>query len=70
METAIIISLVLIALFLASRWWFWAAAFGIGGLASAFATLASIFHFQILGALGFCFLAMVCFAITNSILDY
>jgi hypothetical protein len=43
--------------------WFWMLVFGIGGLAAAFSTLASIFHFQILWALGFFFLAIICYVI-------
>ena len=39
-------------LWLVSRRWFWIAATGIGGLAAGFTTLACIFHFQIMGALG------------------
>ena len=40
--------------------WFWILVFGIGGLASAFSVLASIFAFQILGALGFTLLTVIC----------
>ena len=61
----------LLALFCGSAWlacWlmlkpmFWILALGIGGLAAAFATLASIIHFQIGGALLFFFLMAACWA--------
>jgi hypothetical protein len=42
---------------------FWLVAFGVGGLAAAFTTLACIFHFQILGALGAFFLTGICWFI-------
>ena len=44
--------------------------FGIGGLAAAFATLASIFQFQIIWALGFFFLTIICWVITVTILTW
>ena len=47
-------------LYLMTRKWFWLGVFGIGALASAFATLASIIHFQILGAVAFFFLMAIC----------
>jgi hypothetical protein len=56
-------------LFLITRRWVWMLVFGISGLAAAFSTLASIFHFQILGALGFCFLSWICFVIAALIAD-
>ena len=43
--------------------------FGVSGLAAGFSTLASIFHFQILWALGFFFLTIICWMITAAILD-
>ncbi len=49
--------------------WFWVLAFGIGALASAFTTLACIFHFQILGALGAFLLMAICWVIAASIID-
>jgi hypothetical protein len=39
---------------------FWILALGVGGLAACFATLASIIHFQILGALVFFALMAAC----------
>ena len=47
-------------LFLLTRWWFWLLAFGIGAVAAAFSTLASIIHFQILWAMGYAFLLLIC----------
>ena len=64
MEYLLILVCLLVGLYLLSRRWVWVLAFGIGGLASAFSTLASIFHFQILGALGFFFLMVICWFIT------
>ncbi|WP_146179257.1 hypothetical protein [Limnohabitans sp. Hippo4] len=69
METIFAIGLCVAALYLITRRWIWILFFGISGLAAAFSTLASIFHFQILGALGFCFLAWICFVITAVIAD-
>jgi len=40
--------------------WFWVLVFLTAGLASCFAMLASIIHFQILGAVAFFFLMAVC----------
>ena len=69
METALVIVLCAVALYLATRRWVWILVFGISGLAAGFSTLASIFHFQILGALGFCFLSWICFVIAAVIVD-
>jgi hypothetical protein len=57
----------IIALVLITQRWFWLLAFGIGGLASIFAMVASIIHFQILGALGFFVLSSVCWNIVGAI---
>ena len=69
METGEVILMVLgiLMLVLISKRWFWILVFGIGGLASAFSCLASIFHFQILGALGFFVLAFILWGITGAI---
>jgi len=69
MENVLIFGFVVLAIVLIIQRWFWILVFGIGGLAAAFSTLASIFHFQILGALGFFFLAIICWGITSSIAD-
>ena len=61
METADIILTVagLVVIGLMTQKWFWLFVFGTGGLASAFACLASIIRFEILWALGFFFLAVI-----------
>lgn len=72
MDTAnngIILILGLLGIALLFQRWFWTLVFGIGTLASAFSCLASIFHFQILGALGFFFLAFFLFALTVAVAD-
>jgi hypothetical protein len=69
MENVLIFGLGVLALVLITQRWFWLLAFGIGGLAAAFSTLASIFHFQILGALGYFLLTLICWGITAVIAD-
>lgn len=56
--TLIILGLVALGLvvWLMTKRWAWIIALSIGSLASGFSCLASIFHFQILGAIGFFFL--------------
>ena len=49
--------------------WFWIITLGLSALASAFACIASIIHFQILGAVGFFVLAFVLFEITSDMDD-
>ena len=67
METAILLSfgavVVILALVVASKRWMWLVLFGLATLASAFTVIASIIHFQILGAVGFTALTFVLFAI-------
>jgi hypothetical protein len=46
---------------------FWVLVFFLVGLASRFAMLASIIHFQILGAVGFSFLMAVCWGFAGGI---
>jgi hypothetical protein len=46
--------------------WFWVLVFLTAGLASCFAMLASIIHFQILGAVAF-FLMAVCWGFAGGI---
>ncbi len=64
----IIVAILIVAgiffLFLLMQRWFWILVFGISGLASAFATLASIFHFEILGAIGYFFLMAILWILT------
>jgi hypothetical protein len=57
----------LICLVIVLQRWFWLLVFGISGLAACFALLASIIHFQILGALGFFFLMIICWSIAGAI---
>ena len=59
----------IICLFLLTQRWFWVLSFGIGALASAFTTLACIFSFQILGALGAFFLMVICGVISSAIVE-
>ena len=59
----------LVCLALITQRWFWVLLFGISGLAACFALLASIIHFQILGALGFFFLMLICWGITGAIAE-
>ena len=56
---SVLLSIALIVLLLMQRW-FWVLAFLFAALLSCFAMLASIIHFQILGALGF-FVLMIIF---------
>jgi len=63
------IILAILAVFLITQRWFWLFIFGLGYIASVFATLASIFHFQILSAIGFLFLTGICFLITMLIAE-
>ena len=65
----VLIVLLVAAIILMFQRWFWVLVFGVSGLASCFATLASIVHFQILGALLFFFLMLVCWAISGAILE-
>ena len=59
----------ILAILLIFQRWFWVLLFGIGGLASCFTMLASIIHFQILGAVGFFILMMILWGIAGSIAD-
>ena len=59
----------LVCLMLVFQRWFWLLVFGIGSLASCFALLASIIHFQILGALGFFFLMLISWGIASVIAE-
>ena len=71
---AYLIMLILAGIFLLGLWlltqrWFWIITLSLSTLASAFACIASIIYFQILGAVGFFVLAFVLFAITSAIAD-
>ena len=65
----VLIVLALIALFLITQRWFWLLVFFFAGLASLFAMIASIIHFQILGAIGFFVLMSICWVILVAIGD-
>jgi hypothetical protein len=60
-ENAIAI-LVLVSVVLGQRW-VWAIAFFIAGIASLFATFASIIYLQILAAASFLFVWLICWVI-------
>ena len=68
-ETKILLVGGIILLWLICQKWFWIIGLSIGALASVFAVLASIIHFQIAGALGFTFLALICSAILGALID-
>jgi len=57
----------ILIIYLVTKRWAWILLFGIGALASVFALLASIIHFQILGAVGFFFLAALLASITAAL---
>jgi hypothetical protein len=54
-------------LVLMTQRWLWVLVFFVAGLASCFAMLASIIHFQILGAVSFFFLMAVCWGFAGGI---
>jgi hypothetical protein len=58
--------LMLVSVVLGQRW-VWVIAFFIAGAASLFATFASIIYFQILAAVGFLFLWLICWVLMVSI---
>ena len=59
----------LLGLYLVTRRWFWSITFFFAALASFFAMVASVIHFQILGAIGFFILMSVCGIILSVIND-
>ena len=65
MENAIAL-LVLVSVVLGQRW-IWVIAFFIAGVASLFATFASIIYLQILAAVSFLFLWLICWVIMVTI---
>lgn len=71
MDINIVILIVLgvIALALMTRRWFWVLLFGLCTLASGFTVIASVIHFQILGAVGFTVLTLILQTITVKIID-
>ena len=68
MEWALVV-IGIIALILMSQRWFWVLAFGLGALASFFAMVASVIHFQILAAMGFFILMAILGGIASAIGD-
>lgn len=60
------IALLFLALLLITQRWFWTLVFFFAGLASLFAMIASVIHFQILGALGFFVLMVICFGLLDA----
>lgn len=69
MELVIVVIIGVIGLYLLTRRWVWVLAFWAGGILSLFTMIASIIHFQILGAFGFFILMVICFAIAGAIND-
>lgn len=67
METGLAILVGLVALVLMLQRWFWVLVFFVGGLAACFAILASVIHFQILGAVAFFFLMIFAWSIASAI---
>jgi len=59
----------LVAIWLFTRRWFWVITFWVAGVASLFAMIASVIHFQILGALGFLVLMFICSATAAAIAE-
>lgn len=55
------------ALWLMTKSWFWIFAILTGALAAFFACIASVIHFQILAALGFFFLSAILVMAANAI---
>lgn len=57
------------SLFLIVHRWFWVIVFVFAGLVSLIAMLVSIFHFQILAALGYFVLMAICVGIMQAVID-
>jgi hypothetical protein len=69
MGTVIAIAVLAAGVLLITQRWFWVLGFFTAALASGFAMLASIVHFQILWAVGFFFLMIICWGITANIVE-
>ena len=68
-DKVIIVCLTVASFWLLFQRWFWVAAFGLAALASGFTMLASIIHFQILGAVGFFILMAITYTACVVIAD-
>ena len=66
MQTVGIVLLILVMLLLTQRW-FWSMVFGLCGLASFFAMVASVIHFEIFAAIGFLILMIIILGIGVSL---
>ncbi|MCK5040834.1 MAG: hypothetical protein KAR62_01005 [Sphingomonadales bacterium] len=64
MVEVILVLIAIIFIILIFQRWFWVLGFGLGTIASFFALIASIIHFQILGAIGFLILTFILYAFT------
>lgn len=69
MEEVAGLVLLIIGVLLVTQRWFWLLVFGLGTLASLFTVIASVVHFQILGAVGFFILTAILAVITSAIAD-
>ena len=58
MEVILLVFGVLVVLLIFQRW-FWILLFSLGVIASFFAMIASVIHFQIFGAIGFLILMLI-----------
>ncbi len=68
-EFSIIMLIVIGVILLLAQRWFWILVFGLGGLACIFSMIASVFHFQILMAIGFFVLTIICGAILETLIE-
>ena len=64
------LGLVALCIYLMTKRWFWIVVLFFSGLASLFAMIASIIHFQILAALGFFVLMGIFWGILSVILEW
>tara|TARA_R110000822_G_scaffold62916_9_gene154865 strand:+ start:1967 stop:2194 length:228 start_codon:yes stop_codon:yes gene_type:complete len=58
-----------VALLLMTQRWFWAIALFLGMLAAFFTCIASIIHFQIVAAVGFCVLGIIFMGLLAVVVD-
>lgn len=69
METIVWIFVAVTAFALVTQRWFWILVFGVGSIAAALSVLASIFHFQIVAAIGFIVLSIILSLFTAVVAD-